>query len=194
MLVTRPAEANDVPVILALIRALAEYEREPDAVVATEEDLLRDGFGKGPPAFHVLLATWNGEPIGFAFYFFTYSTWLGRRCLYLEDLFVRPDHRGKGAGLALMEALAREAVEKDCKRFVWQVLDWNEPAIGFYEKLGAKVVREWLTVRLEGEALTGLAGGEREQLGAFLEELDAELGPVPDAERARARRAWRGRS
>lgn len=156
MLVIRPAAAADVPTILALIRALAEYEREPDAVTATEADLLRDGFGKDP-AFHVLLATWDDEPIGFAFYFFTYSTWLGRRCLYLEDLFVAPEHRGKGAGLALMQALATEAVERGCKRFVWQVLDWNEPSIAFYERLGGKVLREWLTVRLEGEALPRLA-------------------------------------
>lgn len=161
MLVIRPAASTDVPVILSLIRALAAYEREPDAVVATEEDLLRDGFGAGPPAFHVHLACWNGEPIGFAFWFFTYSTWLGARSLHLEDLFVLPEHRGKGAGLALMETLAREAVAKGCKRFVWQVLDWNEPAIVFYERLGAKVLREWLNVRLDGEALPRLAEGRR---------------------------------
>ena len=95
--------------------------------------------------------------IGFAFYFFSYSTWVGRRCLYLEDLFVQPAHRGKGAGIALMKALAKEAVAKECRRFVWQVLDWNAPAIEFYERLGAKVLREWLTVRLEGEALARLA-------------------------------------
>jgi GNAT superfamily N-acetyltransferase len=166
MLVIRRAEAPDVSEILALIRALAVYEKEPEAVVATEADLLRDGFGAGPPAFQVLLATWDGAPIGFAFYFFTYSTWLGRRCLYLEDLFVRPEHRGKGAGLALMEALAKEAVAHDCLRFVWQVLDWNEPAIGFYESLGAKVVREWLTVRLEGDALPRLARGRPSGSGA----------------------------
>jgi GNAT superfamily N-acetyltransferase len=160
MLAIRCAEARDVPEVLGLIRALAVYEKEPDAVVAAEADLLRDGFGAGPPAFHVLLATWNGVAIGFAFYFFTYSTWLGRRCLYLEDLFVAPEHRGKGGGLALMRALAAEAVEKQCCRFVWQVLDWNEPAIAFYERLGARVAREWLTVRLEGEALGALARGD----------------------------------
>lgn len=125
-------------------------------MVATEEDLLRDGFGPSP-AFEVLLAEDAGEPIGFAFYFFSYSTWRGRRCLHLEDLFVRPEHRGKGAGLALMRALARLAVDAGCPRFSWQVLDWNEPSIAFYEKLGAKVLREWLTVRLEGNALMTLA-------------------------------------
>ena len=152
----RPAIERDVPEILAMVGELAEYEREPDAVVATEADFLRDGFGPSP-AFHVLVAESDGKAIGFALYFFTWPTWAGRRCLYLEDLFVRPAFRGPGAGLALMRALAKEAVEKGCKRFVWQVLDWNEPAIVFYEKLGAKVLREWLTVRMEGEPLAALA-------------------------------------
>jgi GNAT superfamily N-acetyltransferase len=157
MHVIRKATRDDVPVILALVKELATYEREPDAVVATEEDLARDGFGE-QPAFEVLLAEEGDEGVvGFAFYFFTYSTWVGRRCLHLEDLFVRPSARGRGTGLALMKALAGIAVERDCRRFVWQVLDWNEPAIGFYERLGAKVMREWLTVRLEGEALARLA-------------------------------------
>ncbi len=155
-LTVRSATATDVPAILALIRELAHYEREPDAVVATEADLLRDGFGPSP-AFHVLLAEYEGDTIGFAFYFFTYSTWRGRRCLYLEDLFVRPPFRGRGAGLALMRTLAREALAKDCARFCWQVLDWNEPAIAFYEKLGAQIQREWLPVRVDGDALAKLA-------------------------------------
>ncbi|MBN9159459.1 MAG: GNAT family N-acetyltransferase [Myxococcales bacterium 68-20] len=154
----RHATPNDVSVILSLIRDLATYEREPDAVVATEADLLRDGFGPSP-AFEVLLAERDGEAIGFAFYFFTYSTWRGRQCLYLEDIFVRPADRGYGAGLALMRALAQKALERGCARFVWQVLDWNEPAIAFYEKLGASIQREWLTVRMEGEALARLARG-----------------------------------
>ena len=148
----------NVSVILSLIVDLATYEREPDAVVATEADLLRDGFGPSP-AFEVLLAERDGEAIGFAFYFFTYSTWRGRQCLYLEDIFVRPADRGYGAGLALMRALAQKALERGCARFVWQVLDWNEPAIAFYEKLGASIQREWLTVRMEGEALARLARG-----------------------------------
>jgi GNAT superfamily N-acetyltransferase len=157
MLVIRKATPPDVPEVLALVKELAAYEREPDAVVATEADFLRDGFGE-TPAFHVLVAEdAPGQVIGFALYFFSYSTWVGRRCLYLEDLFVQPAHRGKGAGIALMQALAREAVANECRRFVWQVLDWNAPAIAFYERLGAKVLREWLTVRLEGDALTALA-------------------------------------
>ncbi len=152
----RRANVTDVPTILALIRELAAYEREPDAVVATEADLLRDGFGPSP-AFHVLLAELGGETVGFALWFFTFSTWRGRRCLYLEDLFVRPEHRGRGVGLALMRELARVAVDEGCARFCWQVLDWNEPAIAFYEKLGARFHREWLSVRIEGRALVDLA-------------------------------------
>ena len=152
MLTIRPAVRDDVPVILGLIRALAVYEREPDAVLATEADLVRDGFGDRP-AFHVILAEDDGVTVGFALYFFSYSTWLGRRCLYLEDLFVHPEHRGHGAGLALMKHLAGIAIAEGCKRFVWQVLDWNEPSIRFYESLGARIAREWLTARLEGDAL-----------------------------------------
>ncbi|HSO37459.1 MAG TPA: GNAT family N-acetyltransferase [Labilithrix sp.] len=163
MHVIRKATREDVPAILGLVRELAAYEKEPDAVVATEADFLRDGFGERP-AFEVLVAedaesggAGSGRVVGFAFYFFSYSTWVGRKCLYLEDLFVQPSHRGRGTGIALMRALAKVAVERDCRRFVWAVLDWNEPAIGFYERLGAKVMREWLTVRLEGEALTRLS-------------------------------------
>jgi GNAT superfamily N-acetyltransferase len=156
MPVIRKATRADVPAILALVKELAAYEREPDAVIATEADFLRDGFGESP-AFHVLVAAEEAEVIGFAFYFFSYSTWVGRKCLYLEDLFVQPAHRGRGAGIALMKALAAEAVAQECRRFVWQVLDWNEPAIAFYERLGARVLREWLTVRIEGEALDALA-------------------------------------
>jgi GNAT superfamily N-acetyltransferase len=156
MLVIRAACAPDVPLILQLIRALAAYEREPDAVVATEADLLRDGFGP-TPRFQVLIAEHDGEPAGFAFYFFAYSTWRGRPTLYLEDLFVPPEHRKKGIGIALMRRLARIAVDANCARFVWQVLDWNEPAIKFYESLGAEVLRSWLNVRMEGEALLRLA-------------------------------------
>jgi GNAT superfamily N-acetyltransferase len=148
----RPAVRDDVPLILDLIRELAEYERAPDAVHATLEDLVRDGFGDRP-AFHVLIADDDEGPAGFAFYFFTYSTWEGRSVLYLEDLFVRPAFRGRGIGLALMRMLASEAVTQKCARFQWQVLDWNQPAIDFYARLGADVQPEWQTVRLEGEAL-----------------------------------------
>ena len=152
----RHARVEDVPTILTLIQALAEYEREPDAVVATEDDLRRDGFGE-TPSFHVLLAEQGSEVIGFAFYFFTYSTWQGRRCLYVEDLFVPVEHRKKGAGVLLMKELAVIAMNAQCKRMVWQVLDWNEPAIVFYERLGARIRREWLSVRVEGHALEALA-------------------------------------
>lgn len=156
MLSLRAAVAADVPLILALVRELAAYEKEPDAVVATEADLLRDGFGDDP-GFRVLLAEDEGEPAGFALYFFAYSTWRGRRVLYLEDLFVRPSHRHRGIGLGLMRRLARLAVDQGCARFVWEVLDWNEPALRFYASLGAEVLRTWLNVRLEGEALERLA-------------------------------------
>lgn len=165
MLVIRKATAADVPRILTLIKELAEYEKEPHQVIATEADLLRDGFPTDPAAaaFRVLLVHDDAKdpPVGFALYFFTYSTWNGRRCLFLEDLFVEPSHRGKGAGLALMQALATEAVEAKCMRFVWNVLDWNQPSIDFYERLGAKIMKEWLTVRLEGPALAALAERSR---------------------------------
>lgn len=158
MLTLRSARPEDAGLLLDFIRDLAEYEREPSAVVATEDDLLRDGFGERP-LFHVRIAEWDGAPAGFAFYFFTYSTWRGRPCLYLEDLFVRPAFRRKGIGLALLRDLAGQAVEKRCDRFVWQVLDWNAPAIAFYESLGAKALREWVTMRVEGPAIAALARG-----------------------------------
>ncbi len=158
MLSIRTATASDVPTILTLVRELATYEREPDAVVATEADFAKHGFGERP-FFLTLMAEWSGEPAGFALYFFGFSTWTGGPTLFLEDLFVRETHRKRGIGVALMKRLARDAVERGCKRFVWQVLDWNEPAIAFYEGLGAKVLREWLTVRLEGEELEKLEAG-----------------------------------
>jgi GNAT superfamily N-acetyltransferase len=158
MLVIRPAEAADVPLVLQLIRDLAAYEREPDAVVATEADLLRDGFGP-TPRFQVLIAEHDGAPAGFAFYFFVYSTWRGRPVLYLEDLFVPPEHRKKGIGLGLMRRLAQIAVEASCARFAWQVLDWNEPAIGFYRSIGAEILPEWHNVRMAGEVLRRFADG-----------------------------------
>ena len=152
----RPATRDDVPLILQLIRELAEYEREPQSAIATAEDLLRDGFGPAPLYF-VTLAHWNGEPAGFAFWFLNYSTWLGKPGLYLEDLFVRPAFRKKGLGKALLVELARVAVEKGCGRFQWQVLDWNTPAIEFYESLGAQRMKEWITMRVEGDAIARLA-------------------------------------
>jgi len=156
MLKLRPALPADVPTIRSLIRELAEYEREPDLAVAKDTDLLRDGFGE-KPRYQCVLALWNGEVAGFAFYFHNYSTWQGRWGLYLEDLFVRPALRGNGIGKALLVELARIAVREGCGRFQWQVLDWNQPAIDFYEKLGAKALREWITMRIEGEALERLA-------------------------------------
>lgn len=154
----RPAIRADVPQILAFIRGLAEYEREPDAVRATEEDLLRHGFGDNP-YFWCLIAEEDGAPAGFAFYFFDYSTWLGKPGLYLEDIFVYPEYRGRGIGKALLQRLATIAREKDCARMKWEVLDWNTPAIEFYSAMGAELQKEWLNVRLSGEALQRLAGG-----------------------------------
>jgi GNAT superfamily N-acetyltransferase len=150
MLKLRPATREDVPLLLQLIRDLATYEREPEAVVATEASLLRDGFGP-EPRYRAIVAEWDSEPAGFALWFFNYSTWLGKPGLYLEDLFVRPAMRGKGIGKALLCELAAVAVREGCGRFQWQVLDWNEPSIRFYEGLGAKTMKEWSTMRVEGE-------------------------------------------
>jgi len=152
----RPAAPADVPLILEFIRALAAFEREPDAVTATEADLLRDGFG-AQPYYHCLIAEQDGQPAGFAFYFFNYSTWTGRPGLYLEDLFVNPEFRGLGIGKALLARVAAIAVEKNCPRLQWEVLDWNTPAIEFYKSLGAGFLDEWRNVRMTGEALANLA-------------------------------------
>ncbi|HTJ28944.1 MAG TPA: GNAT family N-acetyltransferase [Acidobacteriaceae bacterium] len=159
-LLIREAEPADVSLILEFIRALAIYEREPDAVTATEADLLRDGFGE-QPYFHCLIAEHDsgegGKPAGFAFYFFNYSTWTGRPGLYLEDLFVHPEFRGLGIGKALLARVAAIAVEKGCPRLQWEVLDWNKPAVDFYASLGASFLDEWRNVRMTGEALQKLA-------------------------------------
>jgi GNAT superfamily N-acetyltransferase len=152
----RPATPEDVPLILAFIRELALYEREPDAVEATETDLLRDGFGPNP-YFHCLLAESDGEPAGFVFYFFNYSTWLGRPGIYIEDLFVRPAFRGQGLGKALLAKVASIAVDAGCGRIQWSVLDWNQQAIDVYLSLGGKFLDEWRQVRVTGEALTRIA-------------------------------------
>jgi|SRR5215467_292298 len=149
-----PARASDVPVLLALIRELASYESSSATV--TEDDLSRDGFGEAP-RYSALIAWLGDEAVGFAFYAFTYSTYRGAPVLFLEDLYVRPEHRGKGTGLALMRCLAREALERRCARFVWEVLDWNEKAIRFYAALGAELRRERLMTWLEGDALRELA-------------------------------------
>ena len=152
MLKIRQARPHDASLIAHFIRELAEYERAPEEAVATGEDILRDGFS-GQPKFRVVIAEWDGEPAGFALYFYNYSTWQGRAGLYLEDLFVRPTYRRRGIGKALLVHLARVAVEEGCGRYQWQVLDWNTPSIRFYESLGAKVMKEWLTMRVTGEAL-----------------------------------------
>jgi GNAT superfamily N-acetyltransferase len=156
----RNAVPADVPLILEFIRALAKFEREPDAVTATEAGLLRDGFGP-EPYFHCLIAEHddgNGvQPAAFAFYFFNYSTWEGRPGLYLEDLFVNPEFRGLGIGKALLARVAAIAVEKGCPRLQWEVLDWNTPAVEFYSALGASFLDEWRNVRMTGDALARLA-------------------------------------
>jgi GNAT superfamily N-acetyltransferase len=159
MLQIRPAKVSDISLIVELIHELATYEREPNAVVATEADLLRDGFGE-EPFFQCLIAEFESVPAGFAFYFFNYSTWRGRPGIHLEDLFVRPPFRGKGIGKALLMKVAEVAVANQCARFQWDVLDWNQPAIDFYHSLGAKFLSEWRIMRVSGEALTALAAGQ----------------------------------
>ena len=152
----RPATPADVPTILRFIHELATYEREPDAVVATEADLLRDGWGP-TPRFTALIADFNGEPAGFALYFTSYSTWRGHHGIRLEDLYVTPALRGKGIGKALLAKLAAIAVEQGCPRLEWDVLDWNAPAIAIYETIGAKILTEWRIMRLSGDSLKSLA-------------------------------------
>jgi GNAT superfamily N-acetyltransferase len=148
----RPARVDDVPVIASLVRELAEYEREPDAVEATEDDLRTALFGPSPAAFcHV--AVHNGEVVGFALWFLNFSTWKGRHGIYLEDLFVRPTARGTGLGKALLTTLTDIARERGYGRVEWSVLDWNEPAQGFYRSLGAVPMDEWTVWRLTGDAL-----------------------------------------
>ena len=148
---------SDVPIILQMIRDLAEYERMADEVVATEAVLRESLFGARPDA-EVLIAYADGQPAGFALYFHNYSTFVGRRGLYLEDLFVKPAFRGRGIGKRLLVELARIAIDRGCGRFEWAVLDWNEPAIGFYKSLGAQCMDAWSTFRVTGDALTRLAG------------------------------------
>ncbi len=156
MLRIRTATRRDIPQILELIRALATYEKAPEQAVATAKDLARDGFSKAPK-FRVLIAEWDGSPAGFALFFYHYSTWVGRPTLFLEDLFVRPEFRARGIGKAMLRQLAKIAIAENCGRFEWQVLDWNTPAIRFYDALGAKVLEGWLTMRVTGKALRNLA-------------------------------------
>jgi GNAT superfamily N-acetyltransferase len=160
MLKIRRAEASDAALIQTFIRALAEYEHLSRDMVATEQDLLRDGFGV-EPKFRCVIAEWDQKPVGFALYFYNYSTFQGRPGIFLEDLFVNPEFRGKGIGRALLAHLAKVAVRENCGRYVWQVLDWNTPSIEFYKSLGAKLMREWLTMRVEDVALENMAAQDK---------------------------------
>jgi GNAT superfamily N-acetyltransferase len=152
-----PARIEDVPKILGFIRALAEYEKLSHACVATEGQLREQLFGPRPAA-EVLIARLNDNPVGFALFFGSFSTFLAKPGIYLEDLFVLPEARGHGVGKALLKALAGIAVQRNCGRLEWAVLDWNEPAIGFYKKLGAVAMEEWTTYRVTGDKLLDLAG------------------------------------
>lgn len=154
----RAASEADVPLILSFIKELAEYERLSHAVVATEEALRQWLFGERPVA-EVVIGEDGEEPAGFALFFPSFSTFLGRPGIYLEDLYVRPEFRGRGVGRALLVHLARLAKERDCGRLEWSVLDWNEPAIGFYRGIGASPVGGWTVYRVTGEALKRLAFG-----------------------------------
>ena len=152
----RPATRADAPTIVALIRGLAEYEKLAHECEATVARIRRHGFG-AKRYFETLICERDGVAVGFALYFFTFSTFLTRPTLYLEDLFVLPSERGRGAGRALLAALARIALRKGCGRMEWAVLDWNTPSIGFYERLGARLRRDWILTRLSGAPLRQLA-------------------------------------
>ncbi|NYF50915.1 GNAT family N-acetyltransferase [Tunturiibacter gelidoferens] len=156
----RATTSADVSQILEFIRELATYEREPDAVLATEADLLRDGFGPNKRFDCVIAELTNADrtiAAGFALYFYNYSTWRGHAGIYLEDLYVSPEHRGKGIGKALLTRVAAIAVSEGCPRFEWSVLDWNTPSIDFYKQLGAVMKSEWKGMQVSGEALAALA-------------------------------------
>jgi GNAT superfamily N-acetyltransferase len=155
-LTIRRGTRRDVPTILALIRGLAAYERLLPEMKATAVRIRRHGFGRRP-YFETLICRRGARPIGFALYFFTYSTFVGRPSLYLEDLFVLPEERSNGAGKALLRALAKIAVRKGCGRMEWTVLDWNRPAIRFYQRLGAQLRKEWILTRIAGAPLRRLA-------------------------------------
>ena len=156
MLNIRPATRADAPVIASLVRELADYEKLLDEAKATPEDFLRE-LESPNPVIHVLIAEWQGEAAGFALYFFNFSTFVGRPGLYLEDLFVRPAQRSHGIGRALLRALARIAKERGCGRMEWAVLDWNEPALRFYQSLDARQMKEWIIHRLTPVEISRLA-------------------------------------
>jgi len=155
----RPAEIDDAALILRFITELAIYEKAEHEVVASESDIRKSLFGAGGPA-RALICSVDGVEAGFAVYFFNYSTWQGRKGLYLEDLYLTPAYRNVGAGKALLQHLARIAVEEGCGRFEWSVLDWNEPALRFYRSLGALPLEEWVRHRLAGPALVEFAGAD----------------------------------
>ncbi|BED91032.1 MULTISPECIES: GNAT family N-acetyltransferase [unclassified Pseudoalteromonas] len=152
----RDAKKSDAPTILQFITELAIYEKEPDAVKTDEQAIIKTLFSEGATA-HSVICLENDEPIGFAVYFYNYSTWLGKNGLYLEDLYVSPDSRGNGAGKLIMKHLANKAITNDCGRFEWVVLDWNKPAIDFYNSIGAKAQNEWIIYRLAGQDLLDFA-------------------------------------
>jgi GNAT superfamily N-acetyltransferase len=152
----RRGTRRDVPTIVALIRGLAEYERRMHEVAITPAQARRHGFGRRP-YFETLICRRGRRPVGFALYFFTYSTFLGRPSLYLEDLFVLPEARGRGAGRALLRALGKIAMARGCGRMEWTVLDWNAPAIRFYRRIGARLHKDWIHTRLTGAPLRRLA-------------------------------------
>jgi GNAT superfamily N-acetyltransferase len=154
----RQAVPADAELIHRFVLELATYEREPQAVIATPDDYRAQLAAPRPP-FECLIASLDSEPVGFALFFHNYSTWTGRQGLYLEDLYVTPAARGRGVGESLLRKLAALAVERGCARFEWAVLDWNEPAIAFYRRLGAQPMEEWTVFRVRGEALVGLAEG-----------------------------------
>ena len=156
MLTLRDAVPADSTLIVEYIRELAEFEREPEKAVVAEADILRYAFGE-QPLVRATMAEWDGQPAGFALWFLNFSTWEGKPGIYLEDLFVRPAFRRHGIGKALLRHLAAIAAREGWTRFVWQVLDWNTPAIEFYEAHGARIMRSWLTCRVEGEAIAALA-------------------------------------
>jgi GNAT superfamily N-acetyltransferase len=151
----RPASVDDVPNILRFIRALAEYEKLTHQLIATESDLREHLFGPHPAA-ESLIGSLNDVPVGYALFFTTFSTFLGKPGIWLEDLFVMPEHRGRGVGKALLRALAKLAVERGCGRLEWSVLDWNQPAIDFYHRAGATILSDWRICRVTDDALTKL--------------------------------------
>jgi GNAT superfamily N-acetyltransferase len=156
MLKIRPAGRDDVTVLLSLIRELATYEKKPHKVVATDNDLLRDAFGP-QPKFRALIASWDDESAGYASFFYFYSTYQGRPALFIEDLFVLDKFRGKGIGKALLAEVAKIALQEKCYGLRWEVLDWNLPAIGFYQKLGATFLNERRAVAFDEDALRRVA-------------------------------------